>query len=192
MGILGEHLDRLDSDLGGMEGLGDEDGLREAYQSYHSVRKCLNEVMQTKTYVAEIESILEKAARLVGVDTTERETTVWYLGGCHRRGDHAVELATYLTARQIGTRYDHHAVYQSYVTPVFIRAELLVRTPEWVVQYVRTCDPTGADECSAGYVLTDVECDYLRGLWRGEVSGLARTIQTAKRLARAAERRAVQ
>lgn len=192
MGVLGEHLDRLDSDLGGMAAIHDTSEMREAYQAYHHARERLVEALRTETYIKEIETVLERAARGAGIDTTAREATLWYLDGCHRRGSHAVELATYLTARQIGTRCDHHAIHHSYVPPTFVQAELLVRTPAWVAQYARACDHTAAGECSRGYAITDTECDYVRGLWNGNGNQLERIIEAAKRLARAGSERIAQ
>ena len=185
MGVLGEVLDRLDSDMGGMAALHDTNDLHEAYRAYHHARGRLVEALRTETYIKEIETVIEHAASELGVDTTEREATLWHLDGCHRRGTHAVELATYLTARQLGTRRDHHAIHHSYVPPTFVRAELLVRTPAWVMQYAQICDPEAAKDCSRGYVLTDAECDYVRGLWDGYGNHLERVVEAAKRLARA-------
>jgi len=192
MGVLGEHLDRLDSDVGGMAALHDTDDLHEAYRAYHHARARLVKALRTETYIKEIETALERAARELGVDTTEREATLWHLDGCHRRGTHAVELATYLTARQLGTRRDHYAIHHSYVPPTFVRAELLVRTPAWVAQYAQVCDPEAAEDCSRGYVLTDAECDYVRGLWDGDGTRLERIVEAAKRLVRAGSVRIAQ
>lgn len=192
MGLLGEHLDRLDSDLGGMAALHDTGDLHEAYRAYHHARDRLVEALRTETYIKEIETALERAADDLGVDTTEREAVLWHLDGCHRRGNHAVELATYLTARQLGTRRDHHAILHSYVPPTFVRAELLLRTPAWVAQYARACDMAAAGECSRGYALTDAECDYVRGLWDGDGNHLERIVEAAKRLARAGNVRIAQ
>jgi len=197
MGVLGEHLDRLNSDLGGMAAGGmvalhGTDELNDAYRAYHRARERLVAAFRTEAYIEEIETVLEHTARAGGIDTTRREAVLWHLDGCHRRGSHAVELATYLTARQLGTCHDHHAMHHSYVPPTFVRADLLVRTPEWIAQYARWCDPAGAGDCSNSYILTEPECDYVRGLWDGEKNHLERAVNAAKRLASAGGMRIAQ
>lgn len=184
MGILGEHLDGCDADMGGMSGLYDLTDLNEAYVAYHNAQTRLVAALNTNTYIEQIEATLLGAAAEAGIDTSERRDTLWYLGGSHRRGEHSVELATYLTARQIGTRWDNYAMHRSYIPPTYVRAELLARTPAWVVEYARKCDPAAAHECSKGYAITDTVCDYVRGLWKGEGEQLERVIAAAKRLAR--------
>lgn len=189
LGRIGEHLDRLENELWGISGVRQDREISQAYHAYSQARRRVVAALSQPKYRQEIEETLRVAARAAGVDTGNKQMVVWYLDGCHRRGEHDVELATYLTGSQLGTRYYHEVMYHSYIPPTYVRAEILVRTPAWVAEYARACEPEAAQDCSETHVLDENECDYLRGLWRGRREDLEKVVSAAKTLHRVSVKR---
>ena len=188
MGVLGEQITRLDTESGGMSSPHDDHRIEYLYQTYHQVRGQLEAALKDENYVNDILSIIERHATRLGVDTSNGNLALWYLGGTYRGGACEVEHAVYLTARQTGTQYDNLVMYHSFIPPTFVRAGILVQTPAWVQEYTKAVAPNESDTVSESYEAGPETLDYVRGLWRGEGSDLCRILQTAEGLRRASKR----
>jgi len=189
LGRIGEHLDRLENELWYMSSVPKDKEISQAYHAYSQARRRVAAALNQPKYRQEIEETLRAAARAKGVDTGNKQMVVWYLEGCHRRGERDIELAVYLTGAQLETRYYHEVMYHSYIPPTYVRADMLVRTPAWVAEYARACEPEAAPDCSETHVLDESECDYLRGLWRGRRGDLEKVVNAAKTLHRISAKR---
>lgn len=188
MGVLGEQITRLDTDSGGMGSPHDDHNIRYLYQTYHQTRERIEAVLKDENYVNDILCIIERHATRLGVDTSNENLALWYLGGAYRGGACEVEHAVYLTARQIGTQHDSRIMYHSFIPPTFVRAGILVQTPAWVQEYTKVVAPSESETVSRSYETDPETLDYVRGLWRGEGSDLCRTLHTAEGLRRASKR----
>jgi hypothetical protein len=155
---------------------------------YHTYTSKLNDMVATVKSAKFIEMAEAYLGQRLGTQSrADTRKLVWFFEGNfpqHRLGR---VLALYLNGSQLGSRGDQHAVEGCLVDPSFLRADLIVKTPAWMLELLREHKLTTA----TGVELDDEELDYLRGLWAGQMNRAAFevAVRRARLLARGARAR---
>ena len=155
---------------------------------YHTYTSKLNDMVtavKRAEFIKAAEDYLGQSLGVQGQSYTRE--LVWFFEGNfpqHRLGR---VLALYLNGSQLGSRGDQHAVERCLVDPSFLKAEIVVKTPAWMLELLREHKLTTA----TGVELDDEEHDYLRGLWIGQANRAAfeMVLRQARLLARGSRTR---